>query len=109
MRLCLAGADGNLRSLLARLSHIDVLVIDDWAMGPLSETERRDFWEICEDRYHVRSTVLASQLPVFSLGTNRSAIRRWQTVFWTGWSTTLTVSRCAVIPEESGEAECLVI
>ena len=24
----------------------------------------RDFWEICEDRYQVRSTILTSQLPV---------------------------------------------
>jgi DNA replication protein DnaC len=37
--------------LLARLSRIDVLVIDDWAMAPLAETERRDFWKIWEDRY----------------------------------------------------------
>jgi len=35
--------------LLARLSRIDALVIDDWAMAPLAETERRDFWGICED------------------------------------------------------------
>ena len=48
----------------ARVSRIDVLVVDDWAMAPLSEPERRDFWEICEDRYQVRSTVLTSQLPV---------------------------------------------
>jgi hypothetical protein len=33
----MARADGSLRSLLARLSRIDVLVIDDWAMAPLSE------------------------------------------------------------------------
>ena len=46
------------------LSRIDVLVIDDWAMAPLSEPERRDFWEICEDRYQMRSTILTSQLPV---------------------------------------------
>jgi len=62
--LAMARADGSLRSLLARLSRIDVLVIDDWAMAPLSESERRDFWEICEDRYQVRSTILTSQLPV---------------------------------------------
>jgi DNA replication protein DnaC len=62
--LAMARADGSLRSLLARLSRIDVLVIDDWVMAPLSETERRDFWEICEDRYQVRSTILTSQLPV---------------------------------------------
>ena len=62
--LGLARADGSLRSLLARLSRIDVLVVDDWAMAPLTETERRDFWEICEDRYQTRSTILTSQLPV---------------------------------------------
>jgi DNA replication protein DnaC len=49
---------------LTRLSRIDVLVIDDWAMAPMSEAERRDFWEICEDRYQTRSTILTSQLPV---------------------------------------------
>jgi DNA replication protein DnaC len=32
--------------------------------APLSETERRDFWEICEDRYQTRSTILTSQVPV---------------------------------------------
>ena len=40
--LALARADGSLRHFLARLSRIEVLVIDDWAMAPLSECERRD-------------------------------------------------------------------
>ena len=62
--LNLARADGSLRSLLARLARIDVLVIDDWAMAPFTETERHDLWEICEDRYQVRSLILTSQLPV---------------------------------------------
>lgn len=62
--LALARADGSLRSLLARLGRMDVLVIDDWAMAPLSEPEHRDFWEICEGRYQVRSTILTSQLPI---------------------------------------------
>src|SRR2546427_446349 len=62
--LSIARADGSLRLLLAKLSRIDVLVIDDWAMAPLTETERRDFWEICEDRYQTRSLILTSQLPV---------------------------------------------
>ena len=38
----MARADGSLRSLLARLSRIDVLVIDDRVMAPLSEPERGD-------------------------------------------------------------------
>jgi DNA replication protein DnaC len=62
--LALARADGSLRNLLARLGRVDVLVIDDWAMAPMVESERRDFWEICEERYQTRSTVLTSQLPV---------------------------------------------
>ena len=64
--LAMARADGSLRNLLVRLSRTDVLVVDDWAMSPLSETERRDFWEICEDRYQTRSTILTSQVPVTS-------------------------------------------
>ena len=62
--LALARADGSLRTLLGRLARIDVLVVDDWAMAPLADTERRDFLEICEDRYQMRSTILTSQLPV---------------------------------------------
>lgn len=62
--LAIARADGSLRLLLAKLNRIDLLVIDDWAMAPLSEPERRDFWEICEDRYQTRSMILTSQLPV---------------------------------------------
>lgn len=62
--LQLARADGSLRSLLARLARVDVLMVDDWAMAPLADTERRDFLEICEDRYQVRSMILTSQLPV---------------------------------------------
>lgn len=62
--LAMARADGSFRSLLARFSRIDVLVVDDWAMAPLNETERRDFWEICEDRYQSRSLILTSQMPV---------------------------------------------
>lgn len=62
--LAMARADGSLRNLLARWSKVDILVIDDWAMAPMSEVERRDFWEICEDRYQARSLILTSQLPV---------------------------------------------
>jgi DNA replication protein DnaC len=64
--LAMARADGSLRNLLAKLGRVDVLVVDDWAMTPLNETERRDFWEICEERYQTRSTILTSQVPVAS-------------------------------------------
>jgi DNA replication protein DnaC len=62
--LALARADGSLGTRLARLARIDVLIVDDWAHAPLAESERRDFLEICEDRYQIRSMILTSQLPV---------------------------------------------
>src|SRR3984893_17423273 len=62
--LSMARADGSLRQLLKRLNRIDVLVIDDWAMTPMLEPERRDFWEIAEDRYQTRSMILTAQLPM---------------------------------------------
>ena len=62
--LALARADGSLRGLLLRLSKVDVMVVDDWAMTPLGESEARDFWEICEDRCQTRSLILTSQIPV---------------------------------------------
>jgi DNA replication protein DnaC len=60
--LALARADGTYARLLGRLARTDVLVIDDWAMSPLTAEQRNDIFEILEDRYGGRSTIFASQL-----------------------------------------------
>ena len=62
--LAIARVDGSLGKFLDRIARTDVLVVDDWAMAPLADAERRDFLEICDDRYNTRSTVLTSQVPV---------------------------------------------
>ena len=62
--LMVARADGSLGRVLDTLARTDVLVVDDFAMAPLNEQERRDFLEICDDRYNRRSMILTSQLPV---------------------------------------------
>jgi DNA replication protein DnaC len=61
--LRLARADGSYPRLLARIARIDVLVIDDFAIAPVTESERRDLLEVLEDRYSERATVITSQLP----------------------------------------------
>ena len=61
--LRLARADGTYPRLLARVARIDVLVLDDFAIAPVTEAERRDLLEVLEDRYAMRATVIASQLP----------------------------------------------
>ncbi len=61
--LAIARADGSIGQLLVKLSRIDVLLLDDFAMAPLKDSERRDFLEICDDRYQRCSTILTSQMP----------------------------------------------
>lgn len=61
--LRLARADGSYPRLLARVARVDVLVLDDFAIAPVTDLERRDLLEVLEDRYGVRSTVISSQLP----------------------------------------------
>jgi DNA replication protein DnaC len=58
-----AHADGSIGRVLLKLSRIDVLVLDDFAMAPMKDVERRDFLEICDDRYQSRSMILTSQVP----------------------------------------------
>src|SRR3954452_4176283 len=62
--LAVANADGSIGRFLARLSRIDILLLDDFAMAPLKDSERRDFLEICDDRYQRRSIILTSQMPI---------------------------------------------
>ena len=58
-----ARADGSYTKLLARIAKTDILVIDDWGLSPIDESQRRDLLEVIEDRHQSRSTVVTSQLP----------------------------------------------
>lgn len=59
-----ARADGRYRKFLAAYARIDLLVIDDWGLATLTEEQRRDLLEIMDDRHDLRSTLIASQIPV---------------------------------------------
>jgi DNA replication protein DnaC len=61
--LATARGDGRYGRLLRSLAKVDVLVLDDWGLSRLDEGERQDLLEIMEDRYQLRSTIVASQLP----------------------------------------------
>lgn len=62
--LPIAKGDGRYGKLLATLAKTDVLILDDWALAPFSEDNRRDILEIVEDRHERRATMMTSQLPV---------------------------------------------
>jgi DNA replication protein DnaC len=62
--LDIARGDGSYYKVLGRLAKIDLLAIDDWAVDPLTEQERRHFLELMEDRHGLKSTFITSQYPV---------------------------------------------
>lgn len=62
--LHISRADGTYFNLLKSLGKLDVLIIDDWGLSVLSDTERRDVLEIFEDRFSISSTIITSQMPI---------------------------------------------
>ena len=62
--LTLARADGSLPRMLSRLARMDLLILDDWGITPLRAQDRRDLFEVIEDRDGLRSTLVTSQIPV---------------------------------------------
>jgi DNA replication protein DnaC len=47
---------------LARFARFNVLVIDDFAISPVTDMQRTDLLELLEDRYGARATIVTSQL-----------------------------------------------
>lgn len=62
--LTLARADGTYLKVLAALARTDLLILDDWALTPLSGTAQHSLLEVIDDRTATRSTIVTSQFPV---------------------------------------------
>jgi len=62
--IAVARVDGFYPRKLASIEKFDLLVLDDWAMAPLNDQQRRDLLEILDDRYDRRATLVAAQVPV---------------------------------------------
>lgn len=62
--LAVARLDGRFGRLTASWARIDVLVIDDFLLRPLTADQAADTLEVIEDRAGLRSTIITSQLPI---------------------------------------------
>ena len=62
--LRIAHGDGSYPGLMNQLAKTDLLILDDWGIQKISALQRNDLMEVIEDRHGLRSTLIASQLPV---------------------------------------------
>ena len=63
-QVALAKADGSYTKLMKKLLKTNLLLIDDFGLAPMADSERRDLLELIEDRHGHASTIMTSQLPV---------------------------------------------
>ncbi|HEY3888795.1 MAG TPA: IS21-like element helper ATPase IstB [Caulobacteraceae bacterium] len=61
--LALARGDGRHARLLKMLARVELLILDDWGLSVLTQSQRIDLLEILEDRNGRGSTIVTSQVP----------------------------------------------
>ena len=59
--LAIAHAEGSYRKLMKQLRQTKLLILDEWLLYQLRESEARDLLEIAEARYKKASTIFCSQ------------------------------------------------
>lgn len=59
-----ARGEGTYLKHLHKLAKVDLLIIDDFGLNSLADTDKKDLMEIVEDRYMTGATVITSQLPL---------------------------------------------
>ncbi len=62
--LAVARVEGTYRKTLAQYKKVKLLILDEWLLYPLKDTEARDLLEITESRCKKASTVFCSQFDV---------------------------------------------
>jgi DNA replication protein DnaC len=60
----LARADGSFPRFIDHLARLELLILDDLGLAPLTGAEARLLLEVVDERSMLRSTLISSQLPV---------------------------------------------
>jgi len=62
--LSISHADGSHSRVLNQLLKVDLLILDDFGLSQLTQSQRHDIFNIIEDRHKLKSTLITSQLPI---------------------------------------------
>lgn len=60
----IAYGDGSLAKERAKIAKTDLLILDDWALAPLTTRGRHELLELIDDRIDSGSILITSQLPI---------------------------------------------
>lgn len=60
----LAHASGTLAKARARIAKVDLLILDDWGISPMSATSRLSLLDVIEQRTGTDSLIITAQLPL---------------------------------------------
>jgi DNA replication protein DnaC len=55
-----ARLDNSTEAEMRRLTRIDLLILDDFALQPMDQTETADFYELIVERHHKTATIVTS-------------------------------------------------
>jgi DNA replication protein DnaC len=64
--LRLARGDGPYGRLLKTLARVELLILDDWGLSPLTPDQGRDLLEVLDDRYQRSSIPVTRQRSAFA-------------------------------------------
>jgi DNA replication protein DnaC len=62
--LAIARADGSYRKVVKKYKQVELLILDEWLLYPLKESDSRELLEIVENRHKRASTIFCSQFEV---------------------------------------------
>ena len=62
--MTISHADGSYAKLMTQLHKDDVLILDDFGLTAINAEQRHDLFNLIEDRYQLKSTIITSQFPV---------------------------------------------
>lgn len=62
--LAIARGEGTYRKVIKLYKQVKLLILDEWLLFPLKESEARDLLEIVESRYKKASTIFCSQFEI---------------------------------------------
>ena len=63
-KLAFSRADGTFLRFRDRLTKVDLLILDDLGIKRLPPEATQDLYDIMEERYQMKSTIITSQLPL---------------------------------------------